>query len=125
MAILGELTACVAKVLLSMLQLYVARGNALLRSDEEKTRRCVLRLIIVGTFLISLGCEAYGRYYSNLDWSTTLYFYESWPGMIVLTLNLLLFFEVCRSTRILFKKPETSRAILRFYRNTFFGAILF
>jgi len=121
--IFGKLLACLSRLVLSMLQLFVARGKGLVDAPEEWVRRCYLRVVLLGTVVMSVGCELYGRSY--LDWSTTLYFYSSWPGTIVLLLNIGLFVDVCTSTLWLYRQPETSAAILRFYGLTSAVALLF
>lgn len=60
-----------------------------------------------------------------MDWSTTLYFYASWPGLLILTFNSLLFAEVLRATHLLYKQPNISRAVQRFYIFTFAAAVLY
>jgi len=121
----GELLAVMARVTLSTLQLYVASGKALLQSATEVTRRRRVQLLVAGIVVVSMGCEVYVRYFGDLDWSTTLYFYASWPGFLILTLNTCLFAEVCLATWRLYKQPETSVAIKRFYVATFVAAVLY
>merc|ERR1712232_800718 len=79
----GELAACGARLLLTLLQLYVASGKALLKSPEEFARRCFITTLVVAIVAVTLGCEVYERYFGDLDWSTTLYFYASWPGFTI------------------------------------------
>jgi len=123
--ILGELSNCLAKVILSTLQLYIASGKALLTSHTEARRRTILKILVLGIFLVTLGCEVWGRYFGDLDWSTTLYFYESWPGTLILIFNTILFAEVCRATFKLIRLGDSSEAIQRFYTVTFTAAVLY
>jgi len=121
----GELWAVVARLTLSTLHLFVASGKALLQSETEVARKRRVQLLVAGIVVVSMGCEVYVRYFGDLDWSTTLYFYASWPGFLILTLNSCLFAEVCLATWRLYKQPETSVAVKRFYVATFIAAVLY
>merc|ERR1711879_1105023 len=105
--VLGELSECFARVMLSLLQLFLARGKALLSPRGHWLRRTFLLALVAGIVAMNIGCEVYGRYFGDLDWSTTLYFYASWPGFIILGLNTVLFAEVCIATIELFRRQES------------------
>lgn len=123
--VLGVLAACVAKLLLISVQIYIANGNALLASEDQAGRRQYLGVLVAGVVATSVGCEVYARYFSDMDWSTTLYFYESWPGLTLLGFNSLIFLDICCSTWTQFKAPENSRLVQRFYIFAFSAAVLY
>jgi len=62
--------------------------------------------------LITFVCEIHADYFH--DWSTTLYLYESTPGLVILLLNMLLFAESWRSMRETYRL-ETSEEMRVFY----------
>jgi len=123
--VLGELLSTLARLQLACLQLYIANGKALINAPEEFVRRLIIQALIIGIIVVSVGCEIWARYYGDLDWSTTLYFYSSWPGHLILMFNSILFAEVLRSTYLLYKQPDISPAVQRFYCFTFTAAVLY
>merc|ERR1712037_155969 len=60
--------------------------GALAYAEEEQYSRAWIFAAIAGVFLLSVGCEIYGEFFR--DESASLYLYESWPGLLILALNL-------------------------------------
>jgi len=133
--VLGEVCACFARVTLSLLQLFMARGRALLGAAGAgpffrmgfwtRCRQLFLQGLVASIVLLSVGCEVYERYFGDTDWSTTLYFYDSWPGFIILMLNTVLFVEVCVATIELFRRPEREVEVLQLYRASFCASVAY
>merc|ERR1740121_2234800 len=117
-AVLGATCECLAKVQLALLQLFVSRGRDFLQSPREFTRRTVVQISVLIFIALAVGSEIYEQYYAHLDWSTTVYFYSSKPGAVVLLLNILLFIDVVRSTRQLFQKGDMTPQLRQFYLRT-------
>merc|ERR1719282_1540212 len=70
-------------------------------------------IFLLGTIvLISMACEIHAEY--SHDWSTTIYLYESYPGLAILLLNVVLFTEAWRSMRETYRH-ETSEEVRVFY----------
>lgn len=120
--VLGQLWLCGAKVLLTVLQLLTAKGWALFYAPEEMLSRRLMFLILGGIILTSVWCEIHAQYFH--DWSTTLYLYESIPGMIILGLNVLLFLEAWRSMHETYRL-ETSTEVRLFYALTSASSFLY
>jgi surface polysaccharide O-acyltransferase-like enzyme len=87
-AVLGTFWACMAKAALTILQILVAKGWAILFTPNEKPQRIAIVLAITGVISISVGCEVWEQFFH--DQSTSFYLYESWPGRIILMLNIVL-----------------------------------
>merc|ERR1719245_2936607 len=68
--------------------------------------------IVCGVVTTSIACEIHADYFS--DSSTALYLYESWPGMVIRLLNVVLFAEAWRSMRETYRH-ETSEEVRIFY----------
>merc|ERR1719296_185842 len=117
-AVIGATCECLAKVQLGLLQLFVSRGRDFLQSPREFTRRTVVQISVLIFILVAVVSEIYEQYYAHLDWSTTVYFYSSKPGAVVLLLNILLFIDVVRSTRQLFQKGDLTPQLRQFYLRT-------
>jgi len=84
--LLGTLGACVAKAMLMILQLLLAKGWMLfLDAGEELPTNFALGSLALVVSL-SMCCEIYGQHFH--DMSATLYLYQSWPGLVILGLNL-------------------------------------
>lgn len=110
--VLGQAFICGAKALLTLLQLLTAKGWALFYAPEELVQRQLMICILGGIILTSIACEIHADYFH--DWSTALYLYESWPGMVILLLNVVLFAEAWRSMRETYRH-ETSEEVRIFY----------
>lgn len=121
----GELFASSARLLLTVLQLYIANGKALIESKDQRGRRALLSFLVLGIIVTSLGCEVYARFFGDLDWSTTLYFYASWPGFLIMAFNTAIFADVCHSTYNLYLLPEQNYRIKRFYTFSFLAAVVY
>jgi len=87
---LGTLSACVAKAMLMVLQLLLAKGWMLFldMGEELPTNFPLGSLALTGG--LSMCCEVYGLHFR--DQSNTLYLYQSWPGLVILALNMGLLF---------------------------------
>merc|ERR1712217_670219 len=70
------------------LQILIAKGWALLYTPDEQGKRVSIVLVLIGVISISVGCEIWEQYFH--DQSTSFYLHESWPGYIILTLNIFL-----------------------------------
>lgn len=110
--VLGQVWLCSAKALLTLLQLLTAKGWALFYAPEELVQRRLMICILGGIILTSIACEIHAQYFH--DWSTAIYLYESWPGMVILLLNVVLFAEAWRSMRDTYRH-ETSEEVRIFY----------
>lgn len=110
--VLGQLWVSSAKALLTLLQLLTAKGWALFYAPEELVQRRLMMAILAGIVFTSVACEIHAQYFH--DWSTAIYLYESWPGMIILLLNVILFAEAWRSMRETYQH-ETSEEVRVFY----------
>lgn len=112
----------IAKALLSILQLLLAKGWALFYSPQQLLQRqlmvCFLGLIVA----ISVGCEIHAVFFH--DWSAQIYVYESWPGTSVLAMNTLLFLEAWRSMRDTIQ-VEVAVEVRNFYVCVFGVCILY
>jgi len=109
----GVLLASISKATLSVLQLLTAKGWVLFYSPHEIAWRrftvCTLGCIIIA----SAACEIHGQYFH--DWRTTLFLYESGPGLFILLLNIVLFVEASRSMYSTYWN-EVSPEVREFYR---------
>lgn len=114
-AVVGAFCECIAKVQIALLQLFLVRGRGFLQSPSEYTRRCVVQISVALYVAIALGSEVYEQYFGHLDWSVTVYFYSSRPGMVLVTLNVALFVDVMRSTVQLFRRGDLSPELRGFY----------
>lgn len=105
--------ASLSKAFLSVLQLLTAKGWVLFYSPNEIAWRrftvCTLGSIIIA----SAACEIHGQYFH--DWRTTLYLYESGPGLFILLVNIILFVEASRSMYSTYWN-EVSPEIREFYK---------
>jgi len=110
--VMGQIWVCGAKALLTLLQLLTAKGWALFYSPEELVQRRLMMCVLGGIIVTSIACEIHADYFH--DWSTALYLYESWPGLVILGLNVLLFAEAWRSMRETYRH-ETSEEVRIFY----------
>jgi hypothetical protein len=124
--LLSVVFACAAKALLAVLMCLLARGWSLLTAEDDSAHRTMIAAAFVGIVVLSVGCEIHGQYFH--DQSTSLYLYESWPGLLILLLNLCLFGMALRLLRETYKK-EASGEFRSFYRlmamvNTFYFATL-
>jgi len=124
-AVIGATCECLAKVQLGLLQLFVSRGRDFLRSPREFVRRTVILISVLIFITVAVVSEIYEQYYAHLDWSTTVYFYSSKPGAIVLFLNIALFMDVVRSTRQLFQKGDLTPQLRQFYLRTAICATMY
>merc|ERR1712232_137895 len=86
--------------------------GALFYAPGELVQRRLMICTLGGIILISIACEVHADFFH--DWSTELYLYESWPGMLILVLNLLLFGEAWRSMYETYHH-ETSKEVRIFY----------
>jgi surface polysaccharide O-acyltransferase-like enzyme len=87
-AVLGTFWACMGKAALTILQILVAKGWAILFTPGEQPERIAIVLAITGIISMSVGCEVWEQFFH--DQSTSFYLYESWPGRIILMLNIVL-----------------------------------
>jgi len=110
--VVSQVSVCCAKALLTLLQLLTAKGWALFYEPGELGRRRLLSCMLAGVVVISFTCEIHADYFR--DWSTTLYLYESGPGVIILLLNCALYLEAWRSMRDTYRH-ETSPEVRAFY----------
>jgi len=105
--------ASASKALLSILQLLTAKGWVLFYSPDEIAWRrftvCSLGAIVIAT----AACEIHGQYFH--DWRTTLFLYESGPGLLILFLNIVLFVEALRSMYGTYWN-EVSAEVREFYK---------
>jgi len=111
--VLGVLCACASKAVLVLLQFLVAKGLALVYGEEEQGLRAGIAAALAAVFLLSAGCEVYGEFFR--DQSASLYLYESWPGTLILGLNLCLLGAAWVSTWDSYSK-ESAREVRAFYR---------
>jgi len=84
-AVFGTFWACLAKAVLTILQILIAKGWALLFTPDERPQRMAIAGILSAVISLSVGCEIWEQYFH--DQSTNFYLHESWPGHIILTLN--------------------------------------
>lgn len=119
MEVVGMLLACVSKACLNVLQILTAKGWVLFYSPNEIAWRRFTVCIIGSMIILSAACEIHGQY--SHDWRTTLYLYESGPGILILLLNVVLFIEASRSMWHTYSN-EASQEVREFYR-TIAGAI--
>lgn len=110
--LMGAAWICGAKALLALLQLLTAKGWALFYAPEELGQRRLMLCIIGWIVFTSMACEIHAEFYR--DWSTEIYLYESWPGLVILFLNVVLFTEAWRSMRETYRH-ETSQEVRVFY----------
>eukprot|EP00930_Biecheleria_cincta_P089241 TRINITY_DN78526_c0_g1_i1.p1 TRINITY_DN78526_c0_g1~~TRINITY_DN78526_c0_g1_i1.p1 ORF type:complete len:514 (+),score=95.59 TRINITY_DN78526_c0_g1_i1:36-1544(+) len=110
--VLGTASLVAAKAVLSVLQLLIAKGWALFYNPQELVQRQIIICSLGIIVLISLGCEIHMAYFH--DWSAEIYMHESWPGTVILVLNLVLFVEAWRSMRDTYRL-ETSQEVRIFY----------
>lgn len=110
--VIGQLLVCMAKALLTLLQLLTAKGWALFYSPGATAQRRLMTIAVAMIIVTSVACEIHADYFR--DWSTAVYLYESWPGMIILGLNVALFVEAWRSMRETYRN-ETSDEVRVFY----------
>merc|ERR1712066_1157029 len=89
-----------------------SKGWALFYAPEELVQRRLMICILACIGLLSIAGEIHGEYFH--DWSTAIYLYESWPGMTILFLNVVLFLEAWRSMRDTYRH-ETSEEVRIFY----------
>ncbi|CAE8610916.1 unnamed protein product [Polarella glacialis] len=120
--VLGTAALVAAKATLSVLQLLTAKGWALFYSPEELVQRRVMVVTVSGIIIISIACEIHAAY--SRDWSTAIYLYESWPGTIILLLNVVLFMEAWRSMRETYRL-ETSYEVRIFYVSISAASLLY
>lgn len=111
--VLGVLLAALSKGALSVLQLLTAKGWVLFYSPNEIAWRRFTVCTLGGIVVASAMCEIHGEYFH--DWRTTLFLYESAPGMVILLLNLVLFVEATRSMYSTYWN-EVSPEVREFYR---------
>jgi len=111
--VLGTLCACAAKAVLVLLQFMVAKGLALVYGGEEQRARAGITAALATIFLLSAGCEIYGEFFH--DQSASLYLYESWPGILILGINVCLLGAAWLSTWDSYCK-EPSGEVRTFYR---------
>lgn len=111
--VLGTLCACAAKAALVLLQFMVAKGLALVYGEEERGVRAGIAAALAGIFLLSAGSEIYGEFFR--DQSASLYLYESWPGVLILALNVCLLGAALQSTWDSYRK-ESSTKVRAFYQ---------
>jgi hypothetical protein len=111
--ILGLLFACAAKALLAVIMFLLARGWSLIADNADASRRGFITIVFVGIIVLSVGCEIHGQFFH--DQSTSLYLYQSWPGMFILALNLVL---LGAASYLLYEtyRKEASREVRAFYR---------
>lgn len=110
--VLGQLWICVGKALIAFQLMLTAKGWSFFYAKEEFVQRRRI-LIIMGLLLVTTAaCEIHADW--SLDWSPTLYMYETWSGRLVLLLNALLFLEAGRSMYKTYK-GETSEEVRNFY----------
>lgn len=102
----GQICICMAKGLLTLLQLLTAKGWALFYEPAELGRRRLLSCILAGVVILSFTCEIHADYYH--DWSATLYLYESGPGFLILLMNVILYLEAWRSMRETYRHEMSS-----------------
>lgn len=87
-AVLGTFCACLGKAALTILQILIAKGWVFLFTPEEQQQRVAIGFALLGVISVSVGCEVWEQYFH--DQSTSFYLHESWPGYVILTLNLFL-----------------------------------
>jgi hypothetical protein len=124
--LLSVVFSCAAKALLAVLMCLLAKNWSLLTAEDNSAHRTVIAATFVGIVALSVGCEIHGQFFH--DQSTSLYLYESWPGLLILLLNLCLFCMALRLLRETYEK-EASGEVRSFYRlmamvNTFYFATL-
>lgn len=110
--VLGLLWVCAAKAMLTLLQLLTAKGWSLFYGRRELTQRSLMIGALCCIILLSACCEIHADYAQ--DWSTTLYLYEHWTGMLILFLNVLLFGVAWRSMCEVYAR-ESSEEVRVFY----------
>jgi len=108
----GDFWVACSKALLTLLQLLTAKGWALFYAPEELVQRRLMICLLGGIVLISMACEIHAEFAH--DWSTTIYLYESYPGLVILFLNVVLFTEAWRSMRETYRH-ESSEEVRVFY----------
>jgi len=111
--VLGTLFACAAKASFTLLQFLVARGWALLETPDERHHRYAIVGMLGAVIVLSVGCEIHEQYFH--DQSTSFYLYESWTGILILALNLLLLASAWLFTWQTYSK-EAALPVRNFYR---------
>jgi len=85
-AVLGTFWACLGKAVLTILQILIAKGWGLLFTPDERPQRVAIATMLTVVITLSVGCEIWEQYFH--DQSTSFYLHESWPGHIILSLNI-------------------------------------
>jgi len=86
--IFSTLCAALSRAVLMVLQLLVARGWALFAASHEVQHRKATLIALAVIVILAIGCEIHNEYF--VDQSTRFYLYQSWPGLLILTLNIFL-----------------------------------
>jgi len=120
--VLSVVFASMAKALLVILQYFVVVGWPLVFEQAEKQWRSFIILGVAGILALSVGCEIHGEFFR--DQSTTLFLYNSWPGHLILALNLWLLGGALLLTYRIHGK-ETSAEVRSFYRMTSAASLFF
>eukprot|EP00927_Polykrikos_kofoidii_P040492 TRINITY_DN34603_c0_g1_i1.p1 TRINITY_DN34603_c0_g1~~TRINITY_DN34603_c0_g1_i1.p1 ORF type:complete len:499 (-),score=69.61 TRINITY_DN34603_c0_g1_i1:23-1519(-) len=120
--VFGQIMICCAKGCLTLLVLLVARGWALFYIPEQMNRSKLLLLLWVGVLVISIGCEIHAYVFS--DRSTALSVYETWPGFVLLVLNVFLFLGAWCAMRDTYRH-ETSEEVRIFYLMVAFASVFY
>jgi hypothetical protein len=111
-AVLGTFWACMGKAALTILQILIAKGWVFLFTPEEQKQRVAIVSALLGVICVSVGCEIWEQYFH--DQSTSFYLHESWPGYIILTLNVFLLAAAWHFLWVSYTK-ETEPQVRRFY----------
>eukprot|EP00913_Durusdinium_trenchii_P027783 g26052.t1 len=122
MEVAGTGLVALAKALLAILQLMLAKGWALFYSPQQLLQRQAIVSAVLLIVVISILCELHEVLFH--DWSARIYMYENWSGFTILVLNCLLFAEAWRSMRDTFVLEGTEE-IRRFYVFISFVSILY
>jgi len=120
--VLGQLSVCAAKALLSLLTLLIAKGWSLFQVRGSVAHGRLMLMILLVIILMSVACEIHADFV--LDWSTTLYLYDSWPGTVILGLHLVVLLEVWRSMHRTCEQEKSSE-VRAFYRVVAVASLLY
>jgi len=123
-ALLSSVAVCGAKLSLSLLQLLVAGGWALVGAQNEKSARMrsTVCAATLGIFLLTISCELHQEY--GRDTATAVYLYESWPGCIILLLNICLLVVSASLMRDTYRKERVAE-VRTFYKTLSFAIGLY
>jgi len=99
--------------MLTVLQFFIGKGWALFYSPGEAMQRSMIFVALLLIMGISATCEVRSHYFHDMD--TNFYLYASWPGLLILALNLSLLGASWLTTWDTYLS-ETSPVLRSYYR---------